>query len=334
MKLSIIIPVYNCEKYLAACLDSCLNQAPYVIGEDYEIVCINDGSSDASLSILESYKQNGLKIITQQRGGVSKARNRGLSESEGDYVWYVDSDDLIVPNILESAFNYIIEHHSLGIYFKFQTIGKDYVLPANYTAPELIPISPKDRILSNVVYSIIVNRQYLIDNRICFNEDMKYGEDTLWRFYISVFSDNFLPLGSELYLYRVVPTSAMHQKSKEKRAEWVKSMWIMLDAYCKLNEDGNRLSNQNLTRQLKQRIEWSTANILFGGMFISEQEALENLNTLKKRKLYPYPILLSRFLETKSKVDLLCLPFPFEIYYRLLLKVKNCYLFQKGNSGA
>lgn len=99
MKFSIIIPVYNVEKYLRKCLDSVLNQTfPY-----WEAVCVNDGSTDKSAAILEEYaaREPRFNVISQPNGGLSSARNTGLDTVQGEYVVFLDSDDWIEPNALE-----------------------------------------------------------------------------------------------------------------------------------------------------------------------------------------------------------------------------------------
>ena len=102
-KVSVIIPVYNTEKYLRKCLDSVVNQTL----KDIEIICVNDGSPDNSLAILEEYAQNDnrIKIINKSNGGLSSARNAGLEISQGEFIGFVDSDDWIEPETYELAFN-------------------------------------------------------------------------------------------------------------------------------------------------------------------------------------------------------------------------------------
>ena len=99
MKVSVIIPVYNAEKYLAECLDSIVCQTL----SDIEIICVNDGSSDNSLSLLEAYsrKDNRFKIINQENSGPGVARNTGINVASGEYIFFVDSDDTIFPETLE-----------------------------------------------------------------------------------------------------------------------------------------------------------------------------------------------------------------------------------------
>ncbi len=98
-KISVIIPVYNVEKYLSTCLDSVLAQT----FKDFEIICVNDGSTDGSLDILNAYAQKDarIKVITQENQGLSGARNTGLFHAKGEYIYFLDSDDAIHPQTLE-----------------------------------------------------------------------------------------------------------------------------------------------------------------------------------------------------------------------------------------
>jgi len=101
-KVSVIIPVYNVEQYLAACLDSVLSQTL----NDIEVICVNDGSTDRSLEILREYedKDKRIIVITQTNRGQGKARNVGIDIAKGDYISFVDSDDMIVPDCLEKLY--------------------------------------------------------------------------------------------------------------------------------------------------------------------------------------------------------------------------------------
>lgn len=101
--VSVIIPVYNAEKYLVRCLDSVLAQS----FSSLEIICINDGSTDSSLDILQSYASRDarIKIIHQENRGIAAARNAGLNEACGQYISFVDSDDALLPNLYETVFS-------------------------------------------------------------------------------------------------------------------------------------------------------------------------------------------------------------------------------------
>ena len=99
-KISIIIPVYNVEKYLKKCLQSVINQTI----PEIEIICVNDGSTDESPQILEEFTQEDdlIKIINKENGGIASARNRGLAYATGEYIGFVDSDDWIDPHMYET----------------------------------------------------------------------------------------------------------------------------------------------------------------------------------------------------------------------------------------
>ena len=99
-KLSIIVPVYNVAAYLRKCVDSLLNQS--LSTSDYEIILVDDGSSDGSGSIADEYASrfNNVRVLHQENRGLSGARNAGILHAEGNYVQFVDSDDYLEPDVL------------------------------------------------------------------------------------------------------------------------------------------------------------------------------------------------------------------------------------------
>lgn len=104
MKISVVIPVYNVERYLVRCLDSVLAAAR---GHDCEVICVNDGSTDGSADILSRYADR-VRVIAKENGGLGSARNAGLDVATGDYILFVDSDDWIPPQAI-SAFVSVAE---------------------------------------------------------------------------------------------------------------------------------------------------------------------------------------------------------------------------------
>lgn len=122
--LSIVIPVYNVEKYIGKCLESCLNQD--LDDNNYEIIVVNDGSTDNSPVIINTYIQqyNNIKVIHQENGGQSVARNTGLAAARGKYIWFIDSDDTITPNslgnLIETACAYNLDVLCFTLNFIYQ----------------------------------------------------------------------------------------------------------------------------------------------------------------------------------------------------------------------
>ncbi len=116
--ISVIIPVYKAEKYLARCIDSVLGQS----FQDIEIILVDDGSPDACPAICDSYadKDDRIKVIHKQNQGVSVARNTGLDCAKGEFVFFCDSDDMIPKNALEDLYNAIVSDFDLAVgYFEW-----------------------------------------------------------------------------------------------------------------------------------------------------------------------------------------------------------------------
>ncbi len=109
-KISVIIPVFNVEKYLRKCLDSVINQTL----KDLEIICINDGSEDSSLDILHEYAQrdNRIILVSQENCGLSATRNRGIEMATGQYIGFVDSDDWIDLDFYEKLYEAAIKYQA------------------------------------------------------------------------------------------------------------------------------------------------------------------------------------------------------------------------------
>ena len=140
-EVSVILAVYNSRKTLRACLDSIVSQTLYEI----EIICVDDGSNDSSISILNEYaaKDCRITIIQQENGGAGKARNTGLTHASGKYVSILDSDDIFEPDMLECALSKAKKTQSDIVVFRsdsFQTNSRDY---------RTIPYTIKDRLLPN-----------------------------------------------------------------------------------------------------------------------------------------------------------------------------------------
>lgn len=115
LKLSIIIPMYKVERYIAECLYSCLKQG--VFYKDFEILCVDDGSPDKSVFIAKEFakKYVTISIINQQNKGLSEARNTGLKAARGEYVWFVDSDDWIEPFCLDKILSDLCKYERLDV---------------------------------------------------------------------------------------------------------------------------------------------------------------------------------------------------------------------------
>ncbi|MDR1743153.1 MAG: glycosyltransferase [Dysgonamonadaceae bacterium] len=228
-RLSIIIPFYNVEKYIAQCLQSIYAQD--ISEEDYEVICVNDCSPDNSREVvLEFQKEHkNLKLIEHRtntmQGG---ARNTGLRAAQGKYVWFIDSDDFIKENCLAKLLN-ILEQRNLDILrFDFQTVdenghclGADTVnFPANkVTEGKQVFLHFKDqsdfdnswRKVTCFTWSRIVKRSFLTDNNIFYYQNF-YGEDSPVGVKCYLFAKRFLYLPERVLYYRQRQNSDMQQR--------------------------------------------------------------------------------------------------------------------------
>lgn len=115
MFLSFIIPLYNCEKYIASCLDTILGSK--LFDKDYEIIIVNDESKDQGPEIVQEYskKHSNIHLYTQENDGPATARNTGLDHAKGDYVWFVDADDLIEPLFISQILKTVKEQPDIDL---------------------------------------------------------------------------------------------------------------------------------------------------------------------------------------------------------------------------
>ena len=184
MKLSIIIPVYNVEAYLLRCLESCVNQ-DVPLGE-YEIIIINDGSTDGSLKVAESFvvQHPHVTLISQPNGGLSAARNMGLRSAKGDYIWFVDSDDWITKDCLKGLSGRLWKDSVDILGVCKANVLEDHVYEHYFYNEELeeMVLSGKEVLLKGYLKNVcspyaIYNRLFLLNNAIFFYEGV-FHEDS------------------------------------------------------------------------------------------------------------------------------------------------------------
>ena len=190
--VSVIIPVYNVEKYLNQCLDSVLNQTL----QDIEVICVNDSSTDGSLAILEEYakKDERVTVVTQPNSGAGAARNKGLSLAVGKYLSFLDSDDFFEPDMLELAYKKAEEDRADFVVFQsdqYYTDKKKFVAVTwTLREKELPPYTPfNHRQMTDNIFKVFVgwawdklyNREFVLRNHLQFQEQ-RTSNDLLFVF--------------------------------------------------------------------------------------------------------------------------------------------------------
>ena len=131
VKISVLVPVYNVEEYLEDAISGLLNQT----FRDFEVICVNDGSKDNSLKILNDFasKDSRIKVIDKENGGCGSARNRALDEASGEYIYFFDPDDYILPNAFEELYNNITSNNSDLVIFKIAWFKENKLI--DYSKP-------------------------------------------------------------------------------------------------------------------------------------------------------------------------------------------------------
>lgn len=228
MLFSVIIPVYNVEKYLHVCLDSVLNQT----FSDWEAICVNDGSTDGSVSVLmdNAARDERIKVINQSNAGTATARNTGLRAAKGDYIFFLDSDDWLEPDSLRILASRLNGEDILCF------SGKRYIESSGgYLPADILPekaykrgmdyynenaLLPRDFAFVCVVLRVY-NRAFLMRNGLFFDDDISY-EDNLWVPKTLYYAQTMTVIPDVLYIYRIREGSKMQEVSLNRKMDMLK----------------------------------------------------------------------------------------------------------------
>lgn len=227
--ISVIVPVYNVEKYLDECIQSIICQTY----KNLEIILINDGSTDSSGEICDkrAEKDNRIKVIHKKNTGVSDCKNIGLSIAKGCYIHFCDSDDKLNNNIYETMINVAIENNVELVMCGFETFPNGNIALPNVQSNK--SISPMEFIhSSNTLHSdndicftwrFLIKKDILKKNNLMFDKRIKIGEDFLFNLETIMHTKNLYVIPEALYKYRIDnETSLMKTKYKpylEKQLE-------------------------------------------------------------------------------------------------------------------
>lgn len=234
-KLSVIIPVYNVEKYLKECLQSILIQ----IDDESEIICVEDCSTDHSLEILRKYadEYNKIKIICHENNrGLAAARNTGLNNAKGQYILFVDSDDMLKSNAIPDLMNIVNEHELDQVFFNMEEFSEDGAWPArvcSYQTIEGIMSSMElyEKLLAQSIIKVescraMYRLEFLNKNRIRFLEGVIH-EDNHFFYKCLQANGRVMDLNKEIYKYRHRLNSIMGQIYSGNVRKSIESQFII-----------------------------------------------------------------------------------------------------------
>ena len=259
VKYSIIIPVYNKEEYLNECIDSVVNQNY----EDYELILINDGSQDNSLSICNHYKNKykNIIVIDKDNSGVSETRNIGIQKASGDYILFLDGDDVISP-VFFKTIDYYLNDCDLLLFRscrKYKEIITSFSVDTNIESLDLLSDYTMQDILQEIIYNrklikcnfnfnrvtdYIISRKLLLEKNILFEKRLRIGEDKIFNFDLFQNINKIKYIDMKLYYIRTNSGSVMASYS-ENANQYNRDM---LNAF---NERIDKIENFNLKESLK-----------------------------------------------------------------------------------
>ena len=293
--VSFCLPCYRVGAYLKDCVDSIVNQ-PFD-GISYEIICVDDCSSDDTydnlISISNKYPQ--VRVYQNEvNKGVSYSRNRMIDIARGEYIWFVDPDDMLIHGAVE----YVRRAQSLcadallGNYIRvgedgshsFDLSYNDFKNDVIELTADFMPTDAKGTRMS-ACWAGVFKKDFLSLNKLRFNENMIAQEDTLFYYQFGLRTDKVYKAKTYCYYYRIRQSSVMHSRSDERAKKYYFSMLEMLRVYREHYDSGD----YNNKKILKDKILHSRQNVATCLASIRDDAFFkEQLKAIKKQKIYPF----------------------------------------------
>ena len=219
VKLSIVVPMYNSEKYIVNCLYSLLNQE--IPNENYEIIVVNDGSTDNGEKLVKKYKEkhSNIKIITVKNGGQSYARNIGMDNAVGEYIFFVDSDDYISYNSISKVLDKTIKNNLDMMFFDLKRVEDNSKVKCDYNDDNEVKIVDgikyfADNNVNNGPWHFFISRRFIKKNNLRFIEG-RFCEDGMFLIACIFEAKSVSKCNTDIYRYVVRQNSTTTQKSRE-----------------------------------------------------------------------------------------------------------------------
>ena len=290
MFLSIVIPVYNIpENFLRECIESCTFQD--IDYNDYEIICIDDGSTNNCLSILQEYESKfaNITVLSQANAGVSSARNAGMEIAKGEYLWFVDADDFIAKNSLRKLKSIICKNSVDRLCFgTYRFNGVLSISEQNEYSTGMLKSNCKLRSVSP--WQSLYRRAFLATNGIKFRTDMKLSEDQIFNFMIDQIEHSEFVISDICYFYRILSNSSSHSANKELFAKKFIESHLIGCNLVKSYYDNDKIKKLTTIRYLHCDLE----QIMIQISCLEHKEAKMHLKDILNKDLLPYKKWISK----------------------------------------
>jgi glycosyltransferase involved in cell wall biosynthesis len=299
MKLSVVIPLYNKEKYIDRCIKSLLTQD--IALDDYEIIIVDDGSKDNGHLICQRYaeKYANIRFLRQENAGPSAARNRGLEVSKGNYIYFLDADDYIATNVINGVLE-ICEQNNLDI-LKFDTKEIE-----DGSLPDFLPQNLEvktcqvmdgmafiaERGLKNEAWRYFIKTDFLTDSGIKFTVGTLY-EDAIFTASLFLKAKRMAKVNLDVHRYVVVKNSIVTSKDRKHNLKFIHGMVNAIEIFNDLIK-GLNSSHSDYHRVVK-KLKAKQQTLVFALLIRTFKYRLLNFKDLKQillklNKLEAYPI--------------------------------------------
>ena len=322
---SLIVPVYNSEKWLDELFASLLDQG--LSYDEYEIICVNDGSTDKSGDLLEKYAAQHpcIRVIHQENARQAAARNRGLQEAKGRYVWFIDSDDYISTNALRFIAS-VMDEHQIDEF----TVSSSRFFGENdgYKHEEIEyvyePLSKKPD-LETCSGVKIFRRSIITEHNINWEPKLSLCDDVLFLYQFELFSQKDVAIKTPIYHYRQRLDSTSHSHTEVVIDKHLYSIKLLGEKYIEILNNPPYPLSKKQQNNLRTRINLCTQTLLYDLAIKGDTHLQEEiLNELKKNGRYPYKHIwwnLKPKISLKRTIyDMIMFLFPHEFLYRFLGK--------------
>lgn len=289
MKFSIIVPVYNVEKYIDKCLDSILNQTY----KSFEVIIVNDGTQDNSQSIIDKYvkKDKRFKSYIKENGGLSDARNYGIGKSNGDVILFIDGDDYVDEKLLERLEREFAISKDIDVvrfqlrlvdekYNKFEQPG--YSIFSNVSATDSYKLLLKN-VYVDVACAYAYRRYFFISNKFEYTKG-KIHEDLGLTHLILVKSNHISSIDYVGYNYVQREGSIMTSNNRKHNLRKVYDTLFHFDNYLEVLQKDSTVSKENKDLLINYLIK----SLMWRSVVLEKKDFNKYIRDLKKRKLYQY----------------------------------------------
>ena len=326
MKISIIIHVYNCEEYIKKCIDSIIEQTY----KDFEVIIINDGSTDNTNYILNEYKNySNIIIINQSNHGVSYSRNVGLEKAKGDYICFIDGDDYIDKDYLSTLISHniddkydwiisgIFDFHNNNILKELRYENKEWDMNNINNCIDFYSLK-----LLTAPFPKLFKRSIIQNHKLKFNTNISFAEDREFNYKYAQYVNCAKSISYIGYYYRVSNPNSLSKKCYPYKLKYDCLHWNILRKIFENKQYNNVLTHKILVNELFHSINDDIKLLTYSyNIKTSTKLLFENTKFIDKSYLIRHKDLIKSSLYLKSLI--IYMPNIFILLFHYLFKKKN-----------